>query len=370
MPTAGVSRRPSSHSCWRWPGVRVSGELGSTRSGRTRYYCVNLLCNHIDGPRRSACPLQLIGLVIGLGMSLSGHAQLPQTAPAHSPSGHPVYAAQPAKQQSVSVVDLKSLPETIGIEHADRKNRFARMALMFGVQPPEVDEMQLGTGEVVGFNFPIPVVRARFDERTFFDFDRDTIRPDSMKVLDVIAENMKRDVPDVQLTILGHTDAIGSDAYNYDLSRRRAAGVMQALIERGCNPAQMSTVAVGKMQPIAPNSTDEGRARNRRVEFMISASEQANLALVSKRRIVLEFLAVNPNAKQVRTEAAQLEVLKPLPRAASAIQTPLQLLPIGTVQGKRPMPEAEVGKLAPMPDAKRMPLKEFEQARLNREFEL
>lgn len=313
--------------------------------------------------------LQCIVLLAGLATSLICPAQAPQVTPPQLQS-EPSAVELSGRAQSVSVVNLKSLPDTIGIEHVDRKNRFNRMATMLGIQPPDVDEMQLDSGQVPGFDFPVPVVRVRFDERALFDFDRDTIRPDARRVLDVMAENMKRDVPDVQLTILGHTDAIGSDTYNNDLSRRRAASVMQALIERGCNPAQMSTVAVGKMQPIAPNNTDEGRARNRRVEFMISASEQANLTLISKRRIVLEFLAVNLNAMQPRAEAAQLEVLKPVPRAAAAGRAPLQLSPIGLVQGKRPMPEAEVAKLAPKPDAKRMPLKEFEQAQLNREFEL
>ena len=89
---------------------------------------------------------------------------------------------------------------------------------------------------------------------------------------------MRRDVPDAQLTLLGHTDAIGSDQFNEDLSMRRARNVFQALVNRGVNPAQLSTVAIGKNQPIASNETEEGRARNRRVEFLISASQDANLA--------------------------------------------------------------------------------------------
>lgn len=314
--------------------------------------------------------LRWTGLAIGLGVFLNGGAQSPQIEPHQPRASMPAYTTQPERPKTVSVVDLKTLPDTIGIEHQDRKNRFNRMAAMVGIQPPEVDEMQMSAGQVPGFDYPIPVVRVRFDERAFFDFDKDTIRPDSKKILDVMAENMRRDVPDAQLTILGHTDAIGSDTYNNDLSRRRAASVMQALTERGGNPSQMSTIAVGKTQPIAPNSTDEGRARNRRVEFMISASELANLTLVSKRRIIIEFLVVNPNDRQLSIEGARLAVLKPLPRDSAKSRGPLQLSQIGTVQGKRPTPEAEVAKLAPVPDPKLMPLREFHQAQLNHEFEL
>lgn len=320
-----------------------------------------------------SCSIQRwAALAIGLGVFLNGRAQSPQFEPSQPPAALSAYTAE--HPNTVSVVDLKSLPETIGIEHQDRKNRFNRMAAMVGIRPPDVDEMQVGAGRLPGFKHPIPVVRVRFDERTFFDFDKDTIRPDSEKVLDVMAENMRRDVPDAQLTILGHTDAIGSDRYNNDLSRRRAASVMQALIDRGGNPNQMSTIAVGKTQPIAPNSTDEGRARNRRVEFMISASERANLTLVSKRRIIIEFLLVNPNDKQANVEAARLVVLKPLskprPHDAAKSRAPLQLSRIGTIEGMRPMPAAEAAKLAPVPDPKLMPLKEFRQAQLNHEFEL
>lgn len=351
-------------------GIFVSSALRAVVSGRMLYKCFWAFSERLVKHKMQGSRLRWIALAIGLGALFDGRAQFPQIQQPHPQGKISGNTAQPDRPKAVSVVDLKTLPDTIGIEHQDRKNRFNRLAAMVGIHPPEVDEMQMDAGQVPGFNYPIPVVRLRFDERAFFDFDRDTIRPDSEKVLNVISENMKRDVPDAQLTILGHTDAIGSDAYNSELSRRRAASVMQGLIERGGNPGQMSTIAVGKTQPIAPNSTDEGRARNRRVEFMISASELANITLVSKRRIITEFLVVNPNDKQLNFEAPRLAVLKPVPRDPAKNRAPLQLSLIGTVQGKRPMPAAAVAELAPVPDPKLMPLKEFHQAQLNHEFEL
>lgn len=65
---------------------------------------------------------------------------------------------------------------------------------------------------------------------------------------------------------MGHTDAIGTDAYNLDLSRRRAEAVMRESVARGVSSGQLSQVAIGKRQPIASNDTAEGRALNRRVE--------------------------------------------------------------------------------------------------------
>jgi hypothetical protein len=119
----------------------------------------------------------------------------------------------------------------------------------------------------------------------FFDFDRDTLWPDAAGVCDLIADSIRRDVADVQVTVVGHTDAIGTDAYNLDLSRRRAEAVMLALVARGVAPSALSTVAVGKRQPIASDDTLAGRAENRRVEFFVSPSLQANLAVIAAQPI-------------------------------------------------------------------------------------
>jgi hypothetical protein len=106
---------------------------------------------------------------------------------------------------------------------------------------------------------------------------------------------MQRDVPDAALTIIGNTDAVGTDAYNDDLSERRAIHVMRLLTEDGLDPLQMTTVAIGDRQPVAPNDTPEGRAKNRRVEFLISASVQANLAAVQYQKVDPAFLGKSDN---------------------------------------------------------------------------
>ena len=82
------------------------------------------------------------------------------------------------------------------------------------------------------------------------------------------------------LTVLGHTDAVGSDSYNLGLSARRAQTVIAQLAADGVQPAVLSGVAIGRRQPIASNATPEGRARNRRVEFLLGDSLAANLAVV------------------------------------------------------------------------------------------
>jgi outer membrane protein OmpA-like peptidoglycan-associated protein len=177
---------------------------------------------------------------------------------------------------------LATQDQTARIEEQDRINRFQRLATMQGIEPPQVDQVLLPAGSVDFMAGPVPVVRVVFPARAFFAFDSATPLPGSGPIFDLIAENMKHDVPDAALTVLGHTDAVGSDTYNIALSRRRAEAVMAALAARGVKPDQLTEVAIGKRQPIAPNDTAEGRAHNRRVEFLISPAMSANLAAVQQ----------------------------------------------------------------------------------------
>lgn len=102
----------------------------------------------------------------------------------------------------------------------------------------------------------------------YFDFASDRLKPESTPVLDEIAQVMEKH-PDWKLTVNGHTDNIGGDTYNLDLSKRRAAAVKQALVTRYHIAAErLSTNGYGASGPIDTNDTLEGRARNRRVELI------------------------------------------------------------------------------------------------------
>jgi outer membrane protein OmpA-like peptidoglycan-associated protein len=101
----------------------------------------------------------------------------------------------------------------------------------------------------------------------YFDFASDRLKPESTPVLDEIAGVLK-DNPDWKLTVNGHTDNVGGDAYNLDLSKRRAAAVKQALVTRyHVAPDRLSTDGFGATRPVDTNDTLAGRARNRRVEL-------------------------------------------------------------------------------------------------------
>jgi outer membrane protein OmpA-like peptidoglycan-associated protein len=101
----------------------------------------------------------------------------------------------------------------------------------------------------------------------YFDFNSDKIKPESKQVLDEIAEALK-DNPNWRLTIDGHTDNIGGDAYNLDLSRRRSLSVKQALVAQyHIASDRLSSTGSGVAGAIDTNDTIIGRSHNRRVEL-------------------------------------------------------------------------------------------------------
>ena len=100
-----------------------------------------------------------------------------------------------------------------------------------------------------------------------FKFDRHTLTPTARKKLDQIADMMQRDKT-LKLRLEGHTDSIGSQAYNQKLGQRRADSAARYLIEKGIDAGRLQTVSFGEERPIADNTTAGGRSLNRRVEFV------------------------------------------------------------------------------------------------------
>ena len=103
-------------------------------------------------------------------------------------------------------------------------------------------------------------------ENILFDTDKAIIKPESDQTLDDIAAILTS-CPGSAFEIAGHTDSDASDAYNIDLSQRRAVAVRQALAQRGVDTTGYVARGYGESQPIASNATEEGKAQNRRVEF-------------------------------------------------------------------------------------------------------
>ena len=100
-----------------------------------------------------------------------------------------------------------------------------------------------------------------------FDFNKATLKPDGKKMVDEAVGVMK-DKPGMKVSVEGHTDSIGSEAYNQKLSERRAHAVRDYMVSQGIDAARISVKGWGKTKPIASNKTEAGRAENRRVEII------------------------------------------------------------------------------------------------------
>jgi OOP family OmpA-OmpF porin len=119
-------------------------------------------------------------------------------------------------------------------------------------------------------NKPVPQ-RLTLKGDALFDTDSYEVKPGAAAALDQLAERMLSAQLE-KVVITGHTDDRASDAYNLDLSVRRAEAIRAALVLRGVSPALMVTQGIGKRQPIADNGTDAGRQMNRRVTIDISGT--------------------------------------------------------------------------------------------------
>lgn len=101
-----------------------------------------------------------------------------------------------------------------------------------------------------------------------FDTDKTTIKSGYHKDINDLIEVMK-DYPDLQIVVEGHTDNVGTNAYNKKLSQGRANAVKKYMVENGINANRITAKGYGEEQPIASNATKEGRAKNRRVEAVV-----------------------------------------------------------------------------------------------------
>jgi outer membrane protein OmpA-like peptidoglycan-associated protein len=141
-------------------------------------------------------------------------------------------------------LDLRNITSDMVIEHKD-----------FNLEPIKVNTVQENV--VITLN------------NVFFDFDQVTLKQESFPELNRIV-NLMKEKSGMKIEIAGHTDSIGTDDYNLNLSERRANAVMHYLIEKGqIEKDRITIVFFGESKPIESNDTKEGRKKNRRVEFKI-----------------------------------------------------------------------------------------------------
>lgn len=186
---------------------------------------------------------------------------------------------------------IKSLAATIELAYHDRIRRLKRLSRRHDIEQPDLTtDLTMPAELLPNIDYDVPVVRVRYPSDALFAFDSAQLSVSARKVLDAINQTMAKDVPDVSLLIVGHTDARGTVSYNQTLSEKRARNAADYLVQHGMPKQQITYIGMSERQPIAPNSTAIGRAENRRVEFLISAYKEANLHFVQTRNIVCTYL--------------------------------------------------------------------------------
>lgn len=116
-------------------------------------------------------------------------------------------------------------------------------------------------------------ISVEFDSSVLFALNSFSLTPDATSNLDKLV-TILNEYPDTNIEIQGHTDSSGSEEYNQTLSEKRAGTVSTYLLRKNINGKRISTKGYGELSPKYDNSTEIGRAQNRRVEFVITANEK------------------------------------------------------------------------------------------------
>jgi outer membrane protein OmpA-like peptidoglycan-associated protein len=127
---------------------------------------------------------------------------------------------------------------------------------------------EIQSGQAAVEKLPNDIVRITMTSQTAFDTNSTSIKPGFYSTLDKLADVVVR-YNKTTLTVVGHTDNVGSDKYNQDLSQRRAQSVAQYFESKRVNGLRLATAGKGESQPVASNNSEGGRQLNRRVEIYV-----------------------------------------------------------------------------------------------------
>jgi len=172
-----------------------------------------------------------------------------------------------SRPQTVANTTMHVPVAVVRVVHAEGGRAVARLerCISRGQAPFLVEATPMVGDEAT----PLPeTARIELPGDILFAFDRAELQPQATAVLAPLASALTGDGPPIEVD--GHTDSLGSDAYNQALSQRRAAAVARYLTTHGVNAARLRVHGHGEREPVADNATKPGRAHNRRVEIRLS----------------------------------------------------------------------------------------------------
>ncbi len=237
-----------------------------------------------DSRRSILSTIFLITAITGLAAC----ATTPQQSPQVLQEARTAYnqAASNAEVQKYAAVELndarQALNQTEQAKALDEQQHYAYLTKRYAQIATEVAQRRAAEDRIAQLSHQREVEMAKLEaQRTdrglvatlgdiVFDTNGATLKPGAMDNIDRLAAFLKAH-PERTVTIEGYTDSTGSEAYNEELSRRRAESVREALIARGVSPDRIRAVGRGESAPVATNRTAAGRQLNRRVEVVISS---------------------------------------------------------------------------------------------------
>lgn len=163
---------------------------------------------------------------------------------------------------------ISSITDVSGCDSAARSGDFASGAAISNyVAQTLLERLEL----------PLQYEKYVISALTLFDFNKTILKEQGKSELQNLAARINSKGASVKdIDVIGHTDSVGSDAYNQRLSVRRAAVVRNYLVRQGVDPRLIDVIGEGERQPVANNETAEGRARNRRVEVHVGTMREVN----------------------------------------------------------------------------------------------
>jgi outer membrane protein OmpA-like peptidoglycan-associated protein len=193
-----------------------------------------------------------------------------------------VEIAKSAAEKKVAEAQIQQATEDRDQVLLDARTREAQRSQVEAARATQqaqvaTSQAQAATSQVQQLQQELAALQAKQTDRglvltlgdVLFETGKADLRPGALRNLYPLVTFLQK-YPERRVVIEGHTDSVGSDTYNLDLSERRADAVRDFLLQNGVNAAQMSTRGYGKASPVASNDTAEGRQQNRRVELIIS----------------------------------------------------------------------------------------------------
>jgi len=186
-----------------------------------------------------------------------------------------VEIAKAAAEKQVAEAQIKQATEERDRVLLDARTREAQRAQQQA--QAATSQAQAATSQVQQLQQELAALQAKQTDRglvltlgdVLFETGKADLRPGALRNLYPLVTFLQK-YPERRVLIEGHTDSVGSEAYNLDLSQRRADAVRDFLLQNGVNAAQLTTRGYGKASPVASNDTAGGRQQNRRVELIIS----------------------------------------------------------------------------------------------------